>query len=218
MDPERQVCAFYYRNNNANDIEGNQKAKRRPGILAIVLIILLVIFLTTSVFVLKQRTNFLNFASSFYEKEITKEVTKTLQTPSATTTTNIETSNLTQTQISTNSSTMIIPVPSSTPISVPGSVVIENSYIFASPLTAATGNIERIRITVFILDGTGSGIPDKTVTLTGVEKLAVYSVQAVTDTIGRALFDIAAGTSGTYEIGATIGGVSIPQKISVNFD
>lgn len=213
MDPERQVCAFYYKNNSDNDKEGDQKIKRKPGILAIVLIILLVIFLTTSVFVLKQRTNFLNFASSSYEEGDTN-IFKFLHIPSATP----DTLTSTHTEISTTSSTIIVPVPESTPLNVPGSIVIENSYIFASPLTASTGNVERIRITVFILDGTGSGISGETVTLSGVDKLAVYSVQAITDTIGRALFDVAAGTSGTYEIGAIINGTNIPQKISVTFN
>lgn len=214
MDQERQVCAFYYKNKDQQD-DSNENKRKSSVLLTIILVILLIIFLIVSLLLLNKRTNFLNFASNYYEEGnlgglefLTKK--KATDYKETETSTNI--------QISTKSSTMIIPVPSATPLNTPGNVVIENSYIFASPLTATTGNFERIRITVFILDGTGSGISGETVALTGVSKLAVYSVQAVTDTIGRALFDVAAGTSGIYEIGASVGGVSIPQKITVTFN
>lgn len=212
MDQENQVSTFYYKENSSNN-ENNKREKNKTNVLTIVLVILLVIFLIISLLLINKRTNFLNFASSQYAGETTN-IFKFLQAPSATP----ETSSSTQTEISTRSSTMVVPIPSTTPISVPGGVVIENSYIFASPLTATADGVNRIRITVFILDGTGSGIPNKTVSLTGAENLVVYSVQAVTDTIGRALFDVAAGTAGAYEIGAVIDGAVIPQKITITFE
>lgn len=212
METEHQVTTFYSKNVGYDD-ENMEKEKTKSSALKIVLVILLVIFLVISLLLINKKTNFLNFASSQYAGETTN-IFKFLQVPSATP----ETSLSTQTEISTRSSTMVVPIPSTSPISVPGGVVIENSYIFASPLTATADGVNRIRITVFILDGTGSGIPDKTVTVTGADNLVVYSVQAVTDTIGRALFDVATGTTGTYVIGAVIDGAAIPQKITITFD
>ena len=212
MDQENQVSTFYYKEGISDD-KSSKKEKNKTSVLTIILVILLVIFLLISLLLINKRTNFLNFASSQYVGETTN-IFKFLQAPSATP----ETSSSTQTEISTRSSTMIIPVPTTSPINVPGGVVIENSYIFASPLTANANGVDRIRITIFILDGTGSGIPDKTVTLTGTGSLVVYSVQAVTDTIGRALFDVAAGSEATYEIGAMIDGAVIPQKITITFE
>lgn len=210
METEHQVTTFYSKNVGYDD-ENMEKEKTKSSALKIVLVILLVIFLVISLLLINKKTNFLNFASSQYAGETTN-IFKFLQVPSSTP----EASLSIHTEISTRSSTMIIPSTSS--INVPGGVVIENSYIFASPLTATADGIDRIRITIFILDGTGSGIPDKTVTVTGADNLVVYSVQAVTDTIGRALFDVATGTTGTYVIGAVIDGAAIPQKITITFD
>ncbi|KKQ48446.1 MAG: hypothetical protein US68_C0032G0007 [Candidatus Shapirobacteria bacterium GW2011_GWE1_38_10] len=185
-----------------------KQAKRRPY-LTIILIIILLLFLVLSVFLLSTRTSFFNFASELAGP-----------TPISTTSTIVDTATSSATNVETNTTSTTIPIPRNTggPISTPSSIAIDNSYMFASPLKAATGNVEKIRITVFILDGTGSGVSGKVINLTGINSLAVYSIQPTTDTTGRAIFDVAAGTSGTYEIGAMVGALTLSQKVTVTFD
>jgi hypothetical protein len=190
--------------------------KKKSDILTVLLVILLLIFLLLSLYLVSTQTSFFNFASSLTGGESPVPSAS----PSVITTVNTDTATTSATNVETTSTSTAIPVfvPTPIPASTPASVIIENSYLFASPLTASTGNVQKIRITIFVLDGTGAGISGKTVSLTGVEKLAVYSVQPVTDATGKATFDVAAGISGSYLIGATVGGASLSQTVSVTFN
>ena len=95
---------------------------------------------------------------------------------------------------------------------------LDNSYVFASPLRAKA-NGEQIRITVFVLNDKGLGISGKTVSIGGGKLLQVTPVQPVTDSQGRATFDISAdGSPGIYIIQALTDGVTLRQKTTVSFD
>ncbi|MDD4762043.1 MAG: Ig-like domain-containing protein [Candidatus Pacebacteria bacterium] len=204
-------------NNQYNTVNTDvQDTHKKSNLPAILLVICLVIFLLLSLYLLNKRTSFFGFASSLIGQE--SEPNAALVTPPTTTTINKETSNIINIETSTTSTTTRVLVPTTTPISTPGSVVIENSYMFASPLTAATGNVEKIRVTVYVLDGTGAGISGKTVSLTGVSLLAVSSVQSITDATGKTMFDVAAGTSGSYIVGAKVDGTSLSQTVTVTFN
>lgn len=98
-----------------------------------------------------------------------------------------------------------------------GEVALENSYLFASPLSAQAGGQEKIRVTVFLLDSQGKGVPGKAVFLGQNEKLQIKSIQAVTDNLGRALFDIAAFASADYLIEAKVDNQVLPQRVKLNF-
>jgi hypothetical protein len=97
-------------------------------------------------------------------------------------------------------------------------VVLENSYLFASPLQAAAGGNEKIRITIFLLDSQGKGVMDKTVVLQADENLDVASVGSTTNELGEAIFDISSIKKGTYVIQAKVDQTSVPQKVSVVFN
>ena len=94
---------------------------------------------------------------------------------------------------------------------------LANSYIFASPLRAKAGG-EKIRITVYILDDRGLGITGKTVTLGAGSGVNITSIQPVTDSQGRATFDIDAATAGVYLIQASVDGATLSQQATVSFD
>jgi hypothetical protein len=95
---------------------------------------------------------------------------------------------------------------------------LDNSYVFASPLRAKA-NGEQIRITVFILDDRGLGMVGKTVSIGGGNQLQVSVIQSVTDSQGRATFDISSGsTPGVYIIQASVDKVILLQKATVTFD
>lgn len=98
-----------------------------------------------------------------------------------------------------------------------GEVEIANSYMFASPLKAKMGG-ERIRITVFILDGQGKGVMGKMVTLGHKEMINVDVIQATTDDLGKAIFDISSTKAGLYLIDASVEDKVLPQRVSITFE
>jgi hypothetical protein len=98
-----------------------------------------------------------------------------------------------------------------------GEVVLDNSYLFASPLSAQAGGKEKIRVTVFLLDSQGRGVPGKVVFLGQDEKLKIDSVQAVSDNLGRALFDISSISPADYLIEANVDNQILPQRVKLNF-
>ncbi|MBU2577625.1 hypothetical protein KKA69_02215 [Patescibacteria group bacterium] len=96
-----------------------------------------------------------------------------------------------------------------------------NSYVFASPVTAKAG-MDKIRVTVFALDGQGRGVPNALVSVGCLDTVACggvsfTDVQRQTDTLGQAIFDITSSSAGKFEIQAFVSGTSIPQTVMVNF-
>jgi len=98
-----------------------------------------------------------------------------------------------------------------------GEVALENSYIFASPLSAKADGKEKIRITVFILDSQGKGVYNQAVFLGEDERLVIKEVQPITDTIGRALFDVSSTVATDYFVEAQVNSQLLPQRIKVTF-
>lgn len=98
-----------------------------------------------------------------------------------------------------------------------GEVVLENSYLFVSPLSAQAGGKEKIRLTAFLLDNQGRGVANQAVFLGQNEKLEITIVQGITDNLGRAYFDIAAFSPGDYYLEARANNQIIPQRVKLNF-
>ncbi len=97
-------------------------------------------------------------------------------------------------------------------------IALENSYLFASPLQAKADGKEKIRVTIFLLDGRGLGVSNKLVVLETPVTIDSASVQATTDDSGKAVFDLSSNQITTTEISATVDSQKIPQKIKVNFN
>ena len=98
-----------------------------------------------------------------------------------------------------------------------GIIEVENSYMFASPLVAKADGKEKIRVTVFILDGQGRGVSGKLVSLGEDQRLAIDFVQQVTDSLGRAIFDISATAVADYLLEARVENQVLPQAVRVSF-
>jgi hypothetical protein len=96
-------------------------------------------------------------------------------------------------------------------------IALENSYLFASPLQAKADSKEQIRVTVFLLDGRGLGVPNKTVSLKLPQTITSSPTQPVTDDAGRAIFDISSPIANKFDITAVTDGQSLPQKVKVTF-
>lgn len=98
-----------------------------------------------------------------------------------------------------------------------GLLSLENSYLFASPVTAEADGESIIRITAFVMNSQGLGVAGQKIALKYSGTLKVSEVQAITDTFGRAIFDLTSTTPGSYTITGEAGGVSLPQTVSVSF-
>lgn len=97
-------------------------------------------------------------------------------------------------------------------------IALENSYLFASPIQAKADGKEKIRISIFLLDGRGLGVANQTVSLKIPPTLDVSSPNGSTDDTGKITFDISSLTPGKYPVSASTGGKELPQKVNVLFN
>ena len=95
--------------------------------------------------------------------------------------------------------------------------VIENSYVFASPLRAKSEG-EIIRITVFVLDGRGLGVEGVSVLIPPREGLLLDNQQVSTNQTGEAVFNLSSRRPGAYIIEPTIDGKPLGQKVTISFE
>lgn len=97
------------------------------------------------------------------------------------------------------------------------SVILENSYIFASPLQAKADGQEQIRLTVFLLDGRGLGVPNQNVVLDIPQTIITNNSQDITDETGKAVFDLSSPTVQRIIVTAKTNNIPLPQKVKINF-
>ena len=92
-----------------------------------------------------------------------------------------------------------------------------NSYIFASPISAQADGLEVIRITVFLLDSQGLGVAGQKVSLNTGVSLLINDVLPVTDENGKAIFDISSETAGDYTISVSAANQVLQQQVTISF-
>jgi len=95
---------------------------------------------------------------------------------------------------------------------------VENSYLFASPLEARANGQEKIRVTVFVINREGRGVANQQIVLTRSPELVLEQINSLTDTYGRAVFDLATTRAGVYMIGATLNGNSLGESLKIVFN
>lgn len=94
---------------------------------------------------------------------------------------------------------------------------MENSYVFITPLRAAAGGQEKIRVTVFILNNQGLGVLGKRASLGPDNNLSVEVIQDVTDQFGKAVFDVSSTSKGDYYLDVLAEGQKIKQQAHLTF-
>lgn len=94
---------------------------------------------------------------------------------------------------------------------------IDNSYVFATPLQAEANGQESIRVTVFVLNDQGLGVPGRNVSINVPGSVVQKAVQQVTDQYGKAVYDLTSGKAGEYYLEIVIDTISLPQKVRVTF-
>lgn len=100
---------------------------------------------------------------------------------------------------------------------VPTAISKENSYVFASPVSAIADGVSIIRVTVFILNNQGLGVSGQKVRLQSSGAITIRETVPVTDEFGRATFDLTSSAPGDCRISADISGLALPQTVSVSF-
>jgi hypothetical protein len=96
-------------------------------------------------------------------------------------------------------------------------IILENSYLFASPLQAKADGQEQIRLTVFLLDGRGLGVANQTVSLNLPSTITITNQQNISDESGKTTFDIVSSTPQTISVTATTNKLQLPQKVKLIF-
>ena len=96
-------------------------------------------------------------------------------------------------------------------------VVLENSYVFTSPLQAKADGKEKMRLTIFILDGRGIGVANQNITVQTSSKITILEIQATTDETGKAVFDLTSESAGQFNVSAITPSGTVPQQVKVLF-
>lgn len=97
-------------------------------------------------------------------------------------------------------------------------VSAENSYIFASPVTAKADGVESIRVTIFILNQQGLGAAGLGVNLTSNKaNLKITPVSPITDETGKSYFEISSVEPVAGILVATVESQELNQKLTVSF-
>jgi len=96
-------------------------------------------------------------------------------------------------------------------------VVLENSYVFTSPLQAKADGKEKMRLTVFILDGRGIGVANRNITIKTSSKVTILEIQSLTDETGKAVFDLTSESAGQFNVSAVTPSGTVPQQVKVLF-
>jgi len=95
---------------------------------------------------------------------------------------------------------------------------LENSYIFITPLQARANGQEKIRMTVFILNNQGLGVLGKKVFLPPHPALNIEAIQGLTDSYGKAYFDISSSRAGEYYLEVKVDDTALTQKAHLSFN
>ena len=99
-----------------------------------------------------------------------------------------------------------------------GNLSLENSYLFASPISALSDGQSVIRITAIVLNDQGLGVASQQISLKVIGSgVTINPIQPVTDTFGRAIFDLTSSAPGNYTISAGVSNTTLPQTVSILF-
>jgi len=89
---------------------------------------------------------------------------------------------------------------------------VDNSYLFVSPLNASANGVEKIRITVLILSNQGLGVAGKKVALSPNKSIVLETIQGLTDSYGKVIFDASSNVAGEYYLDVIADNIKLPQK------
>src|SRR3990167_8759130 len=95
---------------------------------------------------------------------------------------------------------------------------IDNSYIFSTPSQARANGQEKVRLTVFILNNQGLGVLGKKIFIGTNPSLNIEAIQGLTDSYGKAYFDISAAKAGEYFLEIKADDTALKSKAHIIFN
>lgn len=95
---------------------------------------------------------------------------------------------------------------------------IDNSYIFSTPSQARANGQEKIRLTVFILNSQGLGVMGKKIFIGTDQSLNIEAIQGLTDSYGKAYFDISSVKPGEYFLEIKADDTALKSKAHLVFN
>ena len=95
---------------------------------------------------------------------------------------------------------------------------IDNSYIFSTPSQARANGQEKVRLTVFILNNQGLGVLGKKIFIGTDPSLNIEAIQGLTDSYGKAYFDISAVKPGEFFLEIKVDDTALKQKAHLVFN
>jgi hypothetical protein len=95
---------------------------------------------------------------------------------------------------------------------------IDNSYIFSTPSQARANGQEKVRLTVFILNNQGLGVLGKKIFIGTDPALNIEAIQGLTDSYGKAYFDISAVKPGEFFLEIKVDDTALKQKAHLVFN
>lgn len=95
---------------------------------------------------------------------------------------------------------------------------VDNSYIFSTPSQARANGQEKIRLTVFILNNQGLGVLGKKISTGTDSSLNIEVIQGITDSYGKAYFDISASKAGEYFLEIKVDDTALKSKAHLIFN
>lgn len=94
-------------------------------------------------------------------------------------------------------------------------ISINKSYVLGGKILARANGKDKCIINVFMLNENSRGVPGKKVLLTGAQD--VVAVNDVTDSFGRAVFEVTSMTEGQFLISASSDGVTLAKELKITF-
>ncbi len=95
-------------------------------------------------------------------------------------------------------------------------VSIKDSYVLGEVILAKADGEDKNVVNVFVLDASGKGVQGKNVEIEA-QGLVEGNEFKISDTDGKAKFEITSKEEGQYEVGASVEGIPLNRTIKVTF-
>jgi len=91
-------------------------------------------------------------------------------------------------------------------------VSVKNSFLLGEKIMAKADGEDKCVVNVFVLDANGEGILGRRVQLSGLG-----SLDAVSDNLGKATFELTSKIAKQYELAASVNGAPLGKTMKVTF-
>ena len=96
----------------------------------------------------------------------------------------------------------------------------ENSYVIVNPTKAKVNGVQKVRISVFVLNGQGLGVLGKAIQIPNpdAQNIVIDMLQSKTDAMGKAFADVSSKAPSAFYLDIKVDGEVLPQKAHLFFE